>query len=45
MVTHILKDGSRVKDIAGHVVKEKDAPLAYVIIDRINKEQKNQKKD
>ena len=35
-VYHILKDGSRVDDITGHVVKMEDAELLYRFIHSIN---------
>ena len=35
-VVHILKDGSIVKDITGHVVRVKDASPLYQLIDSIN---------
>lgn len=37
MVIHILKDGSRVTDISGHVVKIDEAKTAYSLLDRINR--------
>lgn len=37
-VMHILKDGSIVKDITGHVVRMEDAGPLYDLIDRINRE-------
>ena len=37
-VVHILKDGSIVKDITGHVVRMEDAGPLYDLIDRINRE-------
>lgn len=36
-VVHILKDGSIVKDITGHVVRVKDASPLYQLIDSINR--------
>ena len=36
-VIHILKDGSIVKDITGHVVRMEDAGPLYDLIDRINR--------
>lgn len=36
-VIHILKDGSVVKDITGHVVQVKDALPLYQLIDSINR--------
>jgi hypothetical protein len=37
MVYHILKDGSRPKDITGHVVRLEDAEPLYQVIVSINK--------
>ena len=37
-VIHILKDGSVVKDITGHVVRMEDAGPLYQLIDKINRE-------
>lgn len=37
-VIHILRDGSVVKDITGHVVRMEDAGPLYDLIDRINRE-------
>lgn len=36
-VIHILKDGSRVVDITGHVVRVEDAGPLYQLIDSINR--------
>ena len=36
-VVHILKNGSIVKDITGHVVKIEDAKTLYQLIDGINR--------
>lgn len=36
-VIHILKDGSIVKDITGHVVRVEDAGPLYQLIDSINR--------
>lgn len=35
-VVHILKDGSVVNDITGHVVRVEDAEPLYQLIDSIN---------
>ena len=43
MVYHILKDGSRPKDITGMVVKIKDAEPLYRMIDNINRERVKKK--
>lgn len=37
-VVHILRDGSIVKDITGHVVRMEDAGPLYDLIDSINRE-------
>lgn len=42
-VVHILKDGSRVKDITGHVVRMADARPLYDLIDCINREKTKKK--
>lgn len=36
-VYHILRDGSRPKDITGHVVKVEEATNFYEIIRKVNK--------
>lgn len=38
MIHHVLKDGSTVADITGHVVKAEDFPLLYEVINKIQKE-------
>lgn len=43
MVIHILKNGTILSDITGHVVTEHDAPLAYNIIDQMNESRKIKK--
>lgn len=35
-VVHILKDGTVLKDITGHIVRVEDAPALYQLIDTIN---------
>ena len=42
MVTHVLKDGTVLKDITGHVVKEQDVPEAYILIDQMNGERRKE---
>lgn len=37
MVIHILKDGTRVDDIAGRIVKIQEAEVVYKLMDEINK--------
>lgn len=36
-VIHILKNGSVLKDITGHIVKMDDVKSVYQLIDRINR--------
>jgi hypothetical protein len=36
MIKHVLKDGSVLDDITGHVVKQDDAKIIYRLIDSIN---------
>lgn len=36
-IHHILKDGTALDDIKGHVVRMDDARNVYAIMDRINK--------
>lgn len=48
MVKHVLKDGTTVNDITGHIVKMKDAKAVYNLIESINqskmrKAQRNEK--
>lgn len=43
-VIHILKDGSVVKDITGHVVRVEDAGPLYQLIESINRNRKGSKK-
>lgn len=35
-VTHVLKDGTVLRDIKGHVVRMEDAKLVYAIMDKLN---------
>lgn len=35
-VINILKDGTIVKDLTGHIVKMDDVPAVYQLIDTIN---------
>lgn len=37
-IIHILKDGSRIEDITGHVVKIEEAESLYSMFRRINSE-------
>lgn len=38
MVYHILKDGSRPKDITGHIVKTEDAEALYKFLHNLKRE-------
>ena len=40
MVIHVMRDGSQVKDITGHVVKMQDAKMIYTLISKINERRK-----
>lgn len=43
MIRHVLKDGTILSDISGHIVREKDAKAAYAVMERINEKQKRRK--
>ena len=43
MIKHILKDGTVLQDIKGHVVRKEDAPVAYRILEQKGKERKHGK--
>lgn len=45
MIKHILKNGTELKDITGHVVKVEDAQAAYEILRSINEKKKNIKRE
>lgn len=46
MVVHVLKDGTVLDDITGHVVKKEDVPTVYALIERLNEHsQKEEKND
>ena len=49
MIKHILRDGTVLNDITGHVVKVEDAETVYTLIDKINErgnlERRTQKKE
>ena len=44
MVKNILKDGTVLEDLTGHVVKQEEAPLAYQLIDSMNDDLQNKTK-
>jgi hypothetical protein len=37
MVIHILRDGTRLDDISGHIVKGQEAEAVYNLMDTVNK--------
>ena len=41
MVIHILRDGTRLNDIDGHVVKGQEAEAVYSLMNKISEEQSN----
>ena len=38
MVTHVLKDGTVLRDIQGHVVTREQAPTVYKVLENIKNE-------
>lgn len=40
MVRNILKDGTEISDLTGHVVKQEDAENLYILLDAINNKRK-----
>ena len=38
-VTHVLSDGTILKDITGHVVKKEEVPLAYAVVEQTNRKE------
>ena len=43
MITHVLKDGTVLEDITGHVIKQDDAPMVYQIIEQMEREERNER--
>jgi hypothetical protein len=41
MIKHVLKDGSVVDSIEGHMIKAADYPVLYEVVNRIQKEGDN----
>lgn len=37
-IHHVLKDGKKIDDVAGHVIKAKEHSVLYEVINRIQKE-------
>lgn len=44
MIRHVLKDGTELSDITGHIVRMKDAEQFYSLLDEINSENRKEKK-
>jgi hypothetical protein len=44
-VTHVLRDGTELDDIQGHVVKKDDAEAVYSLMDVINQKEKRGKNE
>lgn len=40
MIKHVLKDGTVLNDITGHMVKKEDATSCYAIIKKLNDRRK-----
>ena len=40
MVTHVLSDGTTLKDISGHMVTREDAPTVYEILEKLKKQRR-----
>ena len=45
MVTHVLKDGTRLDDVTGHVVRFQDAEVVYNLMIEINRRRKDETKN
>ena len=45
MVIHILKDGSKVQDINGHIVRVEEVKSVYNLIDSINRDRLRRTKE
>lgn len=43
MIVHVLKDGTVLEDITGHVVRVEDAEPVYKLMDAINREANHEK--
>lgn len=37
-IHHVLKDGTKVDDVTGHVIKAKENPVLYELINRIQQQ-------
>lgn len=45
MIAHVLKDGTVLEDITGHVIKQDDAPMVYQIIEQMEREEKENERN
>ena len=45
MITHILKNGTVLEDITGHVIKQDDVPMVYQIIEQMEREDKENERN
>lgn len=45
MVKNILKDGTEIEDLTGHIVRQKDAENLYILIDAINNKRKENRNE
>lgn len=43
MIKHILKDGTVLQDITGHIIKQESAQVVYQIIEQMEREGKNER--
>ena len=43
MIIHVLKDGTVLEDIKGHVVKQEEIKSAYDLIDSMNQKRQEEK--
>ena len=43
MVKNILKDGTEISDLTGHIVRQKDAENFYTLLDAINNKNRKEK--
>ena len=41
-IHHVLKDGTKVDSVEGHVIKADDFSVLYEVIDRINRKEQKQ---
>lgn len=44
-IRHILKDGTEVEDVTGHVIKAKEHSVLYEIINKISEAKEGQKNE